>query len=137
VLKHVKAEDLMDTPADARNEERLDLAPLLGTWVNTDVTGRSLAKVILSERNRQLIVHVYGVGEPPGYDWGEVEAEAVYSTSLGAREAAAFTARYRFDFQDAQMMANLSQGLLVVATFGTFRDGSPRANYFSREFFHK
>ena len=45
----------------------------------------------------------------------------------------AFVATYDFGYLQTRVEANLSLGLLVVATFNTFRDGSGRFNFFARE----
>jgi hypothetical protein len=49
----------------------------------------------------------------------------------------AFIAKYDLEFAETLIEGNVNAGLLVLAAFHTFRDGSRRANYFSREFFHE
>ena len=136
-MKYVKAEDRVEAPADKSNEEAFDLKPLLGTWVNTNSATRGMGKVILTARGSNLNVRVFGLSDPSAGDWGEIKADSVYGNSLTSGQATAFTASYGFDFRHTDLMANLSQGLLILAAFNTFSDGSGRSNYFAREFFHR
>jgi hypothetical protein len=48
-----------------------------------------------------------------------------------------FFAVYDFDFMRMFLAANMNKGLLIIASYNTFRDGSGRSNYFSREFFYR
>jgi hypothetical protein len=56
---------------------------------------------------------------------------ATSSTSL------AFRAFYDLGFKETILQAKVKKGVLVVANFNRFKDGSGRANYFSREFFYR
>jgi len=38
---------------------------------------------------------------------------------------------------DGAFQVNMNLGLLVLLTFNRFKDGSSRANYINREFFHR
>jgi hypothetical protein len=68
---------------------------------------------------------------------GESEADHLYANNISSGVAAGFTAGYRFDFCETHLQANWNQGLFVLASFTSFKDGSKRSNYFSREFFHQ
>ena len=52
-------------------------------------------------------------------------------------DLAGFLAVYDFDFMQMSLAANMNKGLLIIASYNTFRDGSGRSNYFSREFFYR
>ena len=49
----------------------------------------------------------------------------------------AFSAEYRFPFLTVVLAAYGKQGILVLDTFNSFTDHSGRADYFTREFFHR
>lgn len=136
-VKCVKAEDRVEIPDMTRSGYALRLESLPGIWLNTDSGTRGIAKVVTAVNGSKLTVRAFGAGNPDLIDWGEVEADYIYANSLSSRDAAGFTARYHFDFAEVHLQANWNQGLLVLASFTSFKDGSNRSNYFSRDFFHR
>ena len=46
-------------------------------------------------------------------------------------------ARYDFGFAEVTLAANENKGLIIIASYHRFRDGSARSNYFIREFFYR
>jgi len=136
-LQCVKAEDLVERSDIGQHGDRLLLDSLTGIWRNTNSKTRGIVKVEIAVRGSSLIVHAVGAGEVDLSDWGEVEAEHIFGNSISSHVAAGFTAQYDFDFSQVHLQANWNQGLLVVASFTSFKDGSNRSNYFSREFFHR
>ncbi|MEO8499066.1 MAG: hypothetical protein ABI614_28715, partial [Planctomycetota bacterium] len=71
------------------------------------------------------------------HDWGEVKVIAQFADGLSSRRAIAFTAEYEFGFLRTELQANIAKGLLIITSLNAFSDGSPRSNYFSREYFYK
>jgi hypothetical protein len=136
-VQYVKAEDRVEIPSVTQHERGLRLDGLPGVWLNTDSGTRGIVKVMTAVSGPELTVRAFGAGDPDLIDWGEVEADYIYALSLSSRVAAGFTARYRFDFAEIHLQANWNQGLLVLASFTSFKDGSDRSNYFSRDFFHR
>jgi hypothetical protein len=136
-VKCVKAEDRVEKSDITQNGYALRLNRLPGIWLNTDSGTRGIVKVVTAVNGSELTVRAFGAGDPDLIDWGVVEADYIYALSLSSRVAAGFTARYRFDFADIHLQANWNQGLLVLASFTSFKDGSSRSNYFSRDFFHR
>lgn len=114
----------------------LDVTPMLGTWYATDLAADGIVRLVLSERDGNLVVRAFGAGTPEPHDWGEVTGTA-YGATVSSTEAMAFSAVYRFDFLTTVLAAYAKQGIVVLDTFNTFDDSSGRANYFSREFFHR
>jgi hypothetical protein len=135
MLGSVRAEDRIPGDASPRAEP-LDPRPLLGTWHATDENAGGVLRLELFESQDGLMVRAFGATEPEPYDWGEVRA-TVYGKSVVATEVMAFSALYDFGFMTTLLAAYGKQGILVLDTFNTFTDGSGRANYFSREFFHR
>jgi hypothetical protein len=115
----------------------IDPSPLLGHWTNTNTTTPGIAGVAISGGDGGLSIRVRAASGPTPREWGDANIEVVYSAGVHSRAAMAFVARYDFGLVETRLEANLSLGLLVIATFNTFRDGSGRSNYFAREFFHR
>lgn len=135
-LRYVKAEDRVEPPVGAGNGGALQPDRLSGIWVNTNSASRGIVKVVVTARGPDVMVRAFGADDSGMRDWGEVRAECLYANSISSGLAGGFTARYQTDFSETHLQANWNQGLLVLAGFTTFTDGSKRSNYFSREFFH-
>lgn len=131
-FKYVKAEDRV-----TGNGHTIILERLPGIWLNTNNASRGIVKIIIAARGKGLAARAFGADDPVPRDWGEVEADNIYAGSISSNIAAGFSAWYRFEFSETHLQANWNQGLLVLASFTTFKDGSKRTNYFSREFFHQ
>ncbi|HEY6352081.1 MAG TPA: hypothetical protein VI636_22015 [Candidatus Angelobacter sp.] len=137
LVKHSQAEDRAEEWAAIQVGHSLQLEGLPGTWLNTNKDSRGIVKVTIAVKGPKFLVRAFGAGEPAPSDWGEVEADHIYASSTSSRVAAGFTTWYDFDFSQIHLQANWNQGLLVLAGFASFKDGSKRSNYFSREFFHR
>lgn len=114
----------------------LDPAPLVGSWSNTNPEGRGFVRLDVESRGGELRVRTFGAGSPQPVDWGQIAA-AAFAKEPAARTATAFSAFYDLGFLRAHLQANVKQGVLVVASFNEFRDGSGRSSYFTREFFFR
>jgi len=135
--KHVKAEDQVDLANGGADDHRLDPAAMLGTWLNTNATSRGITRVVLEARGEKVVMHPYVAGGSLPADWGEAEAESLYGSNITAKQAIGMVAHFKLETMEAEIQANLNQGLLVVGSFTTLLDGSGRSCYFSREFFHQ
>jgi hypothetical protein len=104
----------------------IDPAPLLGEWINYDVTSRNIASltIVLDD---VLLLRIA--------DWGETTALPFALTTAGGY-AAAFRAAYDFDFARIAIFAYLNKRLLVVDAYTTFHDDSGRSSYFVRDHFY-
>jgi hypothetical protein len=136
-LKYTKSEDRMESSDVIHNQRALQLDNLPGNWRNTNSATRGIVEVAIAVKETRLMVRAFGAAPSGVIDWGEVEADHIYANSISSPVAAGFTARYHFDFVEVHLQANWNQGLLVLAGFTSFTDGSKRSNYFSREFFHR
>src|SRR5262245_24272423 len=135
-MHYTKAEDILDSEGMPDSDEAMDLSLFLGTWVNTNSLARGIVKVILSAPAGAFTVRVFGAGDPEPYDWKEVKG-AVYTDGVGKHEATSFTALYDLGFMAVQLQTYLAKGVLVIASFAQFKDGSGRANTFVKEFFYR
>lgn len=135
-LKFTRLEDQLPPGGEARPGAAIDSSPLHGTWHNTDKKTRGIVRLVIGPRGEgALSVRAFGACSPSPCDWGEAEGRA-FSGGPAEREAMAFTATFDFDFMETTLAVNLKGGILVLDSFNTFKDGSGRFNYFSREFFH-
>jgi hypothetical protein len=133
-MRYVRAEDR--PPNGDAPPGRVDPAPMLGTWFATDKQALGVVKLELSERDGNFIVRAFGAATPEPLDWGEAPAIA-YAKSVVSDEGMAVSATYDFGFLESLLAAYTKGGILVLDTFNTFKDGSGRSAYFSREFFHR
>jgi hypothetical protein len=135
-IRYLREADRLAAGAGLPAAADLDLRPLAGRWENTNPASRGIVRLEVTVRGGGLWVRAFGAAQPAPRDWGEVAAGPLFSDSLLSLKGHGFFARYDFGFLESHLQTNLSQGLLIVAAFNVFKDGSGRANYFSREFFH-
>ncbi|EDN72961.1 hypothetical protein BGS_0082 [Beggiatoa sp. SS] len=116
-------------------EGTLNLSPLLGTWINTNLETDHIIKVVTdSSGDGALTVHIYGANSPNPIDWGVVKA-----TPFGGgktMEAIGFHAHYDFGSIETHLVSNQKLGILVIQSYSSFKDDSGRPNHFARGFFH-
>jgi hypothetical protein len=112
----------------------MDLSGLPGMWVNSNPDTNGIARMVISEVNRNVSLQVYAIGPEDLIDWGPVDV-AVFAATPNSRVAAGFTCLYDFGFAETRLQAMILKGLIVLAQFHTFKDESRRVNYFVREYF--
>ena len=134
-LKFAKLEDRVEPRATPQAGFR-ELDALSGAWLNTSGDCGGIGKVFITAQDSKLKLRVFGAAGPDLRDWGEVEAEHLYANNIASQVAAGFTAWYHMDHADVHLQANWNQGLLVLASFTSFKAGK-RCNCFAREFFHR
>jgi hypothetical protein len=125
-----------DRPSGGTPPGEVDPSPMFGTWHNTDKQTAGVVRMVLAESGGRFTVRAWGAGEAELFDWGEIAATA-HAAGVDSREGMAFSAVYDFGFVETILAAYTKSGILVLDTFNTFKDGSGRANYFTREFFHR
>jgi hypothetical protein len=119
-----------------KGSRRLENSGLLGSWRNTNAASQGVSTIEVSDRGEHIGVRAYGVVESGSRDWGEVSA-SVYAKDSSSPYAMAFSAAFSLDGIRCHLQANVKQGVLVIAYFTEFQDGSGRSNYFAREFYYK
>jgi hypothetical protein len=132
MLPYSKADDWLENRGDP-SASNIELTPYLGTWRNTYRHTRGISHLDLLRNGDIFLIHAHGVAAQR--DWGAVSASA-YGDNVGSRHPTGFLAKYDFDFMEMQLAANFNKGLLIVASYNRFHDGSGRADYFTREFFY-
>ena len=135
-MEFVRADEEMESPM--AGPVTVDATPIVGHWINTNLSTPGIARATVSSRDDGgLAIRVSSASGPAPREWGDADVEVVYSNGVASQAAMAFVATYDFGYLETRVEANLSLGMLVVATFNTFRDGSGRFNFFAREFFYR
>jgi hypothetical protein len=114
----------------------VDPTPLVGDWLNTNASTNGIARAAISNDRDGVRISLWPAGTSRAEPRYSMTADVVYSNSPSATAAMAVSARYEDESMATTLEANLSLGLLVIATCHTFKNGGDRSNYFSREFFH-
>jgi hypothetical protein len=112
----------------------VDLSPLVGAWHNTYRNSKGIHRVILAREGPEYVLCASGIGCDE--DWGVVPV-VPHATNVSTHTPAGFLARYDFGFSRVELAANEAKGLLIIASYTTFLDGSGRSSYFTREFFYR
>ncbi|HYC90753.1 MAG TPA: hypothetical protein VEO54_16165 [Thermoanaerobaculia bacterium] len=115
----------------------VDVTPLLGTWRNTNERPLWVTSLRVEPLDGSLAIGVRGGVNGSPEEWGLAPATHLYGSSLQSASGGAWRASFDLGFCDADLEANLNQGLLVVASFVRLKDGSGRADSAVREFFHQ
>src|SRR5271166_2956813 len=113
-------------------DRELETTTLVKAWTNTDPSSHGIVNVQLRSIAGGLRVTIHGAAGGSLINWGETAVEALYAENPASKRGIAFIARYNFGFIETLVEGNVNSGLLVLAAFHTFLDGSRRANYFSR-----
>lgn len=112
-----------------------DLAPLLGTWCNSNDATTGISRLELAEDDGQLSLHGWSVGQPA--DWGVVPMESLYTDGPNSKRVCAYSAAFDLGHARARIQTNVVLGLSVVSAFISSTDDTGPTNYLSREYFHR
>jgi len=121
--------EIADGPA-----QPLSTDGLIGTWVNSNPDTNGIARMVVSESGGKLSLRTYAVGPDGLIDWGETGV-TVFTSTASSRNGAGFACTYDFGFAETRLQGMIMKGLLVLAQFHSFKDGSGRAGYFVREYY--
>lgn len=127
-----------DVPEGAR--PRVGVEVIAGRWTKTNDGPQWIDRLDIAVDGDDLLVRVHGGRSGPSpADWGTARSEIVYASAPTTADArgGAFVTHFAFDEISIEMQANLNLGLLVVATYVSFRGPSPFADRFTREFFRR
>jgi hypothetical protein len=119
---------------------RIAVETMAGRWLKTNEKTQWIGSLDVVVEGDGLLARVYGGGAGPSpEDWGTARSEIVYGTWLigGDALAGAFICHFELPDASVELQANLNLGLLVVATFVTFREPGPHSDRFTREFFRR
>src|SRR5215467_10098389 len=131
-MQFAQIRDRVET--DAGTTGPIDVSALSGMWINSNPDTNAIARIVISESERDLSLQVYAIGPERLIDWGSTRAD-VFTFTPSSRVAAGFTCVFDFGFAETRLEGMLAKGLLVLAQFHAFKDKSGRADYFVREYF--
>jgi hypothetical protein len=127
---------IQDLPAGPPPDAPLDLGPLTGVWVGADRRSTSVDAIDITERDGACLLRAAGGDSSGPRDWGVVDA-TVYAADVGGVAAIGVTARYDFGFLETTLTGFTKSGILILCTYSRWKDGSSRADYFTREFLYR
>ena len=110
------------------NPTLVERAPFAGVWINSNQRS-AFTRVDVVRDGGGLLIEPYDP-EP----WGPVRAE-VFASDLRFHTEAAMSAAFALEGRDVRLQVRLNTGVLVVAYFTRFRDGSDRSPFYVREFY--
>ena len=119
---------------DAGTGRPLDLSAFPGKWINSNPDTNGIARLVISESDGKLLVQVLAIGPDGLIDWGTTDLNLFAATPL-SRIGAGLIGVYDFGFAETRLQGSIVKGLLVLAQFHRFKDGSRRVDYFVREYF--
>lgn len=112
----------------------VDSSPLVGTWINSNPDTNGIARLIITGSNADLSVHAFAIGPDGIIDWGTTDGK-VLASAVTSRLGAGFKCLFDFGFAETYLLGMIAKGLLVLAQFHSFKDGSGRMDYFVREYY--
>jgi hypothetical protein len=131
-----RLEDQLTGQADAETQTDHTVEQFCGDWITTNSASRGIFRIVVSRQGNGLSVHAFGALHPEPYDWGTVPAR-LFADGASSPKIRGFCAHYDFGFMETDLQGKTEKGVLVIASFNRFKDGSGRPGYFSREFFYR
>jgi len=131
-MQFAQIRDRIESPAATTGA--VDLSALVGGWVNSNPLTSGIARIVVTESDGNLSLRAFAIGPDGLIDWGPAKA-AIFTSAPMSRVAAGFTCCYDFGFAETRLQGMIMKGLLVLAQFHIFKDGSGRLDYFVREYY--
>lgn len=118
---------------------RIEAEVMDGRWQKTNDKPQWIESLAVDTVDGETYVRIHGGASPSPSDWGRVRCSAVFANAPDTSNARAggFTADYDLGDMTVEVQANYNLGLLVVATFVTFKTPGALADRFTREFFFR
>lgn len=117
--------------------QRIATEVMDGRWRKTNDKPQWIEWLDVETVGDETFIHLRGGLAPSPADWGRVKCDTLIANAPNTYDATAgaLIAHYDFDDMQVEVHANINLGLLVVATFVTFRTPGEYADRFTREFF--
>lgn len=143
-LAVVTAVTALATPAAASPVPPVASSALVGTWVNTNASTKSVKQIVIqAAKGGSVLVDAFGSCSPTLCEWGRVPA-IVYGPSAASTTGTSFQSNQRFlsggtEWSRTELFGTVTRtaaGLrLTVREFTAFSDGTSRRNYTVTEVF--
>jgi hypothetical protein len=126
-----------DRIGPARGTPTFDITEVSGSWVNTEATPVAIASAVIESRQGAEYVQTLGTDTDGATDRIEAKVDRCYAASLSGCDAVALTALFEGSVGEVELHANVSKGLLIIASVS--RRPGPGKSYgvFAREFFRR
>jgi len=111
-----------------------DPAGLFGSWANVNPDATGLAVLECLPRGPDVVLGARTVGTAA--DWDAAPAHP-YTDAANPAGPPALLASYDHGFVRVHLQARINRGLLVVAEYAEFTDGSGRSDFMMREVFSR
>jgi hypothetical protein len=131
-------------PASASPVPPVASSALVGTWVNTNASTKSVKQIVIqAAKGGSVLVDAFGSCSPTLCEWGRVPA-IVYGPSAASTTGTSFQSNQRFlsggtEWSRTELFGTVTKtaaGLrLTVREFTAFSDGTSRRNYTVTEVF--
>lgn len=133
-MSNTKLHEAGDTAVAVKR--MMDVSILLGEWSNTNDSATGIARLVLTQTGNEIVVRVFGAGQPEPFDWGEEPAE-LFADLPELTQATSFTSFHDLGFMSVWLLTYVNKGVLVAVSLTRFQDGSGRSNYWGKEFFFR
>lgn len=111
---------------------------LVGRWINTDPDTQGLSEIVIEDHRGQLSVTPMGIGLNGPIAWPRANAKALANLDEeGGQKAIALEAVFDHGFMKSETYIRVNKGVLVIVLYNSFKDGSLRSDYVTREFFRR
>lgn len=114
----------------------IDLAPLLGSWINFDAQSAGIARAEISEEGGEVIISPLASAGSDRSSWGAASA-TIFSSDVALHTAIGLRAAFDLGFQHVLLVGYVNRGLLTLEAATTFVDGSQRSRYFTRQHYYR
>ena len=125
-----------DIVSEFYHEWGTEIETLLGEWINVNPKTGQIVRLKVLPKEEGIELHCYGKLEQGENDWGIAPCE-LFSDNVGSPVLEGFICNYDLGFIKINIVGNIKYGVIVIQSYNTFKDGSNRNNYMSREFFRK
>jgi hypothetical protein len=107
---------------------------LRGTWKNVNPITGQISRFTITLKNDTAVLNCFGKVENGELDWGQTPCE-LFSSKVSSKEIEGFVSNYDFGFMETRVVGNVKYGVTTIQSYNSFKDGSNRNNYITREFF--
>ena len=111
---------------------------LIGRWLNTNPDTQGITECLIRYDGELFTIDILGAGPETPIAWPTCKTKPLANLEEEAGQRAfALSATFDFGFMTAETYIRVNKGVLVIVLFASFRDGSKRSDYVTREFFYR
>lgn len=133
-MRHVRRADAVQVEGSPARPS-YDPSVFPGVWINVNPRTTGIARLDITSAGQGLRIAIHAVGPQGMISWGTVERVTLFASGPAMTSVVGFTAMVDLGFVEVRLQANLNKGLMVLASYTRFKDGSGRVDSFTREYF--